>query len=92
MITQNWKDAVRLFFSSITIEPAYLIMAIQIGLSSITSAELYINKVCKVNLALGEEICDNIQQHKEQQEKANLSDHFYAQLICQNTLILICSI
>ena len=61
-----WSQ-IRLFFVSITIEPAYLIFAISQGLYIIVSSELYISKVCKVNLALGDEICDNIQQHRDEQ-------------------------
>ncbi len=34
------------------------------GLYLIVSAELYISKVCKVNLAYGDEVCDNI--HKDE--------------------------
>ena len=78
----------------ISVEPAYLGMALSWGLYGIVSSELYIqkvrerkdhcgvhtnilslnlckisiecniiflSKVCKVNLALGDEICDNIQ-------------------------------
>ena len=54
-------------FLNITIEPAFLLFAISQGLYLIVASELYIQKVCKVNLAYGDEICDNIQQHKEEQ-------------------------
>ena len=55
------------FFKNITVEPAYLMFAISQGLYIIVASELYISKVCKVNLAFGDEICDNIQQHKDEQ-------------------------
>lgn len=58
---------VKSFFQNITVEPAYLIFAISQGLYMIVASELYITKVCKVNLAFSEEICDNIQQHKDEQ-------------------------
>ncbi|TRY71632.1 hypothetical protein TCAL_14873 [Tigriopus californicus] len=58
---------VKSFFQNITVEPAYLIFAISQGLYMIVASELYITKVCKVNLAFSEDVCDNIQQHKEEQ-------------------------
>ena len=61
-----WKT-VKEFFMTITVEPAYLIFAISQGLYLIVSSELYISKVCKVNLAFGDEVCDNIQQHRDKQ-------------------------
>ncbi|TRY72153.1 hypothetical protein TCAL_00254 [Tigriopus californicus] len=54
-------------WSLITVEPAVLLLTISYGLYMIVSSELYITKVCKVNLALGDEICDNIQDHNEEQ-------------------------
>lgn len=83
---------IRDFFKSITVEPAYLTFAISQGLYIIVASELYISKVCKVNLALGDEICDNIQQHKEEQvqvgevsNKAKLTlirQHFTGSEVC----------
>ena len=92
------EHVVRRFFNNvlaiireISVEPAYLGMALSWGLYGIVSSELYIDKVragslvqleyhlrpylkilhecetdvlsqvCKVNLALGDEICNNIQ-------------------------------
>lgn len=57
---------------SITVEPAYLAFAISQGLYVIVASELYISKVCKVNLAFGDEICDNIHQHKDEQVQVSL--------------------
>ena len=55
------------FFRNITVEPIYLTFSMSFGLYAIVSSELYIQKVCKVNLNYSEEICDNIQEHKEEQ-------------------------
>lgn len=53
--------------TNITVEPCCFLFALSYGLFGIVSSELYIQKVCRVNLALGDEMCDNIQQHKEEQ-------------------------
>ena len=51
---------------NISVEPCVFAFAFSYGLYSIVAAELYIQKVCRVNLALGD-ICENIQDHKEEQ-------------------------
>ena len=65
-VNSLWQSIVT-FFKTISVEPAYLVFAISQGLYIIVASELYITKVCKVNLAFGDEICDNIQQHKDEQ-------------------------
>lgn len=64
---RTWIAKLKSAYSQITVEPAVLLLTICNGLYMIVSSELYISKVCKVNLALGDEICDNIQDHNEQQ-------------------------
>ena len=56
-----------MFFNAITIEPAYVLFTLSHGLYTIVAQTLYINKVCNVNLAFGEDICANITHHKEEQ-------------------------
>ena len=74
------------FFSSISVEPVYLLFSLSHGLYAIVAQSLYIDKVrmrnilsqvmilhdqfsqvCKVNLEYGEEICNHIQIHKDEQ-------------------------
>lgn len=53
--------------SNITVEPVVFLTCMGVGLYMIVSSELYIQKVCKVNLGFNDTICDNIQHHKEEQ-------------------------
>ena len=64
---QDFTQKVRDFFSQITIEPVFLLFSFNLGFYIIVAKNLYIDKVCKVNLNFTEEICDNIQEHKEEQ-------------------------
>ncbi len=52
---------------TVTVEPAYFGYSLSVGLYAIVVRELYIAKVCNVNLGLGHDLCDEIQQHKEEQ-------------------------
>ena len=51
----------------VTLEPAYLAYTVVIGLHTLAISEMYIQKVCRVNLGLAEEVCDHIQLHGEEQ-------------------------
>ena len=61
------RAQVKSFFSQITIEPIFFLFSLNFGLYIVVAKNLYIEKVCKVNLNFTEEICDNIQEHKEEQ-------------------------
>ncbi len=77
-VLSDWWSLVRSWFllswglvrpvvTNITVEPCYFLFCVGTGLYMIVSAQLYIEKVCKVNLAYGDDICDNLQQHEEEQ-------------------------
>ena len=51
------KDVIR----NVTIEPIFFLFSLCLGFYIIVASELYVAKVCNVNLNYTREICDNIQ-------------------------------
>ena len=56
---------IRYIFQNITLEPIVFIFAMSVGVWAIAADQLYIDKMCQVNLNHSAEICDNIYDHKE---------------------------
>ena len=63
------KEKIKYILRNITIEPVFFIFAMCFGFYIIASSQLYIDKVCKVNSNISEDICNNIQKHEEEQER-----------------------
>ena len=59
----------KFLFNYITLEPVCFLFAINWGLSMIAAKQLYVDKLCQVNLNYSKEICENIYEHKELQEQ-----------------------
>ena len=58
---------IKYIFENITLEPVVFIFAVNFGFWVLASQQLYVDKMCQVNLNHSKEICDNIQSgvHKE---------------------------
>lgn len=56
---------IKYIFENITLEPVVFIFAMNFGFYAIAAHQLYIDKMCQVNLNYTAEICDNIYVHKE---------------------------
>ena len=69
---------------NITLEPLCFLYALTYGIIGIVSSELVIQKVCLVNLDFGEEICKDIQEHKEKQVEVQ---KYVATLQIYNTVL-----
>ena len=59
----------RFLLRYITLEPVCFLFAINFGFYMIAAKQLYVDKMCQVNLNYSKEICDNIYAHKEIQEE-----------------------
>ena len=66
-ILETLRHRVKQLWSQITIEPVFLLFSLNFGFYIFVSKDLYIQKVCKVNLNFTDDICDNIQEHKSEQ-------------------------
>ena len=51
----------KFLFQQITMEPVVFIFALSFGLYAIASTQLYVEKMCTVNMNLSRDVCDNIQ-------------------------------
>ena len=61
------KEKVLLVWRNITIEPVVAMYFLISALSIIPGQELFLKKACYVNLKHTMEICENIQNHEEEQ-------------------------
>ena len=55
------KGKIRFLFKQTTLEPVCFIFALNFGFYAIASTQLYVEKMCTVNMNLPREVCDNIQ-------------------------------
>ena len=62
-----FEKKIRIIVENISIEPVFFIFAMCFGFYFIASDQLYIDKVCKVNLNISVDICNEIQKHDELQ-------------------------
>ncbi len=54
-------------FTHITVEPIYFAYAITFSMNHMASQELYIQKVCLVNMGYEEDVCDNLPYNTDEQ-------------------------
>ena len=60
-------DTVMSSYKQVTVEPVVMLFCLNLGLTGISSQDLYLQKVCRVNLNISQDICDNIHNHTEAQ-------------------------
>ena len=61
------KQRLIIIWKNITVEPLFILYMLNYGIFSIVSQTLYIEKICRVNLNFTDTICDNIQNHNDEQ-------------------------
>ena len=65
----NFREKICHVFKNITLEPVCFIFAMNWGFYGIAASELYIQKMCRVNLNNSVEICDDLYSYPEMQNK-----------------------
>ena len=61
------KQRLMMIWKNITVEPVVILYFLNYGIFMIVSQTLYIEKICRVNLNFTDSICDNIQNHNDEQ-------------------------
>ena len=61
----NLKAKITYILENITLEPACFVFGLNFGFYYVAATQLYVDKMCQVNLNHSAEICDNIQNHSE---------------------------
>ena len=59
------KKKIRYILENITLEPACILFGLNFGFLHVASDQIYIDKLCQVNLNHSAEICENIYNHTE---------------------------
>ena len=54
-------------YKQVTVEPVVMLFCLNLGLTGISSQDLYLQKACRVNLNISREICDNLHNNREAQ-------------------------
>ena len=61
-------EKIKFIFANITLEPVFFIFAMNFGFYAIAANQLYVDKMCQVNLNHSAEICDNINRNASYKE------------------------
>ena len=62
-------EKIKYVFQNMTLEPVCFIFAMNWGFYAIASDQLYVDKMCQVNLNHSKEICDDIYSHPDLQRE-----------------------
>ena len=58
-------EKLKFIFANITLEPVFFLFAFNFGFWVLAANQLYVDKMCQVNLNHSKEICDDIYSHRE---------------------------
>ena len=61
-------------YKQVTVEPVVMLFSLNLGLTGITTQDLYLQKACRVNLNISQDICDNIHNHTGAQVVVRVGD------------------
>ena len=61
-------EKIKFIFANITLEPVFFLFAMNFGFYAIAANQLYVDKMCQVNLNHSAEICDNINRNASYKE------------------------
>ena len=67
IFTMESLETVLSSYKRITVEPVLMLFCLNLGLTGISTQDLYLQKACRVNLNISRDICDNLQNHRDAQ-------------------------
>ena len=71
ILTMERLRTVMSAYKEVTVEPVLMLFCVNLGLTGISTQDLYIMKACRVNMNISQDICDDLHSHPGAQVRPN---------------------